>query len=59
MLYGSIWAIAPPVWFFVERQVWGTKENEKKMEIAQSHARDVWLGLGAIILFLADKRFDK
>ena len=28
------------------------------METAQNHARDFWLDLGAIVVFLADKRWD-
>lgn len=52
----AVWAIGPPIWFAFERWKWGT-ENEKELDAAQEHARDFWLGLGAIVLFLADKRF--
>lgn len=49
-----VWAICPPIWFWVECLVW--KDTVRK---DQDRARDFWLGLGAIVLFLADKRFGK
>jgi hypothetical protein len=54
----SLWAICPPAWFWVERSIWETPANRRELEKGQERARDFWLGLGALVLFLADKRFE-
>jgi hypothetical protein len=53
----AVWAIGPPIWFMLERQIWENLVDPKKLDTDQDHARDFWLGLGAIVLFLADKRW--
>jgi hypothetical protein len=56
-MLASLWALGPPIWFWAERAIWETKDNKEELATGQDHARDFWLGLGAIVLFLADKRF--
>ncbi|HEV3074442.1 MAG TPA: hypothetical protein VHB47_08505 [Thermoanaerobaculia bacterium] len=47
-----IWALGPAVWFALEWKLW---RDEPGLEIVQRHARDFWIGAGAIVLLLAAK----
>jgi hypothetical protein len=44
-----LWALGPPVWFFVEWSLW----KGPGLQEGQQYARDFWLGAGAIVLLLA------
>ena len=47
-----LWGLGPAVWFAIEGKLWG---EEPGFEIGQRHARDFWIGAGAVILLLAAK----
>lgn len=49
---GALWAVVPPLWFFVDFWLYdGPYAGEKfeRFKLSQDRAKDIWLGLGAAI----------
>lgn len=54
--FALIWAIGTPIWFSLERWIWGREIAKFGIDIdkQQDRIRDLWIGLGAIVLVLSD-----
>ena len=54
-----LWAVGAPSWFWIERSQWRTdkssgKDRSEVLDKNQERVRDFWIGLGAVVIIVAD-----